>query len=103
MKKRNCRGETLVETMVAILIVTLSSLLFLRLTLTSGKLNQTAQQSDRSDSSQLTAAEEGGGDQLGTVAVAADGRTYTYSVTYTGGGKALTSYAWTGAAPEAEP
>lgn len=97
-KLHSASGETLVETMAAILIVTLASLLFLTMLQTTTRLNAGADEADESYQADLNAAElQDTGDLTGsgTVTVRRDGaETAEYSVDYyrtADGG--LTSYA----------
>ena len=90
-KLRETSGETLVETLVAILIVTLSSLLFLHMTMASVKISGEAKMMDSQYQTALSAAEEQKTKvSAGTITVG--GR--DYSVTYYGTGEsdALASY-----------
>lgn len=99
MKKLRCAsGETLVETLAAILIVTLASLLFLQMTMASVRINRDARQMDADYQAALAAAEdqrERTADSPGTATLSGsetEGTEWSYSIDYYGGGN-LTSYA----------
>ena len=55
---RSCRGETLIESMVAILIFTFASILFLSLVTAAADVNITVQEADETFQSQQLAIEE---------------------------------------------
>lgn len=76
-KLRSSRGETLVETLAAILVLALSALLLANVTVSSARLNRSARKSDTAFRQELKTAE--------TVPDTADGKV-TVSDT-TGGGK----------------
>ena len=90
-KLKKSSGETLVETLVAILIVTLSSLLFLQMTMTSLNISGEAKKMDTDYQASLSAAEEQK-TKIATGTITVSGR--DYSVTYYGTGEtgALTAY-----------
>ena len=90
-KLRGTSGETLVETLVAILIVTLSSLLFLQMTMASVKISGEAKEMDTEYQTALSAAEEQK-TALSTGTITVGER--EYAVTYYGTGEtgALASY-----------
>lgn len=71
MKKlRNNRGESLMETLVAILIFTMSSIIMYTMVTTAADINMTAKESDQANQAQMLVAEQGEGDgQEGTVSM----------------------------------
>jgi type II secretory pathway pseudopilin PulG len=54
---RSCRGESLVESMVSILIFTLSSVLFFTMVTSATRINQTVKESDQALQTQRLAME----------------------------------------------
>lgn len=74
-KLKQSSGETLVETLTALLLITLSSALFLHLTLTAGQISSKTKQQDALYQEELSAAEA----QQTVIAsgtVTVDGRSY---------------------------
>lgn len=57
-RSRRTSGETLVETLVTILVVTLSCLLFMQFTMASTKINREAQDADAAFETVLSTAEQ---------------------------------------------
>lgn len=95
-------GETLIETLVSVLIVTLASIVLVQAVLTSVQIGSSSGSADKAFSSALTAAEEQKSPAgSGTVTLSKDGTVYdSAKVQYYGagsGGKALTSYSAGGA------
>lgn len=86
------KGETLVETLSAVLIVALTSVLLLSLTMTSAKLNRQSAEFGKRFQTELAAAEQGGGDRKGTVTILVPGNEYKYDVVYSGSQDQLFSY-----------
>ena len=86
MKKRlNHRGETLTETLVSILILTLSGLLLLTATMAANKVNQAAVKMDTDLREQLQYAEMQDRDvayAAGTGTVTVNGKEYFVTVYY---------------------
>ena len=84
MKKRlNHRGETLTETLVSILILTLSGLLLLTATMAANKVNQAAVKMDTDLREQLQYAEmqdRNKSDETGSVTVNVNGEEYKVTV-----------------------
>lgn len=68
-RKRAVSGETLVETLVGILIVTLCALLLAQTAATASRLNQTAQKEDSRFRRELETAERNLGDVEGTAVI----------------------------------
>lgn len=95
-KLKNRSGETLIETLVSILIVTLASVVLVQMVITSVQISSKSGSADKDFSAALTAAEEESTKiGQGTVTITGNGNTYSASVNYYGGGsgsKALTSY-----------
>ena len=61
-KRRSNAGETLVETLAAVLIVGISTTLFLTFVMTSSNMNQAAKEKDDAVYAQLSAAETASGE-----------------------------------------
>ena len=83
-KLRSRKGETLVESMVSILIFTLSSILLLTMISAASSINKAAKESDASRQAQLSAAEAGEnssiqGAKVG-IAVGGNSASVTYDV-----------------------
>lgn len=91
LRRRN-RGETLVETLAAILIISLSSAFLLTASMAASRINQSARTSDEQLRKEQTAAEEQTVHHLGTVTVQTDGSTYAYRVNQTGDDAELRTY-----------
>lgn len=74
-KIREKRGETLVESLVSILIFTFASILMLTMISAGAEINRTAREADRTYFSQLLTAEmaEGPGTEKGTVLFTVNG------------------------------
>lgn len=71
MKKlKNRKGETLMETLVAILVFTLSSVLLYSMASTATDINRTARQDDKQFQEQVVAVEQAKGSKTtGTVSI----------------------------------
>lgn len=85
MRLRSRRGETLVESMVSILIFTFSSILFLSMVSSAAKINRTAQEADAQYQAQQRVTEEGpdapgAAVTDGTATITYNGTTLTESV-----------------------
>jgi len=94
---RRSRGETLVETLAAILIVTLSSIVLVTAAVTAARINRGAAQRDAALEAEIRTAEEQAAGTAGVVGVEEDGsKKGTYSVFYYGGDGTLASYAYEG-------
>jgi len=95
MRKNHRRGETLIETLVAILVITLSALLLATVTTGSVRINAAAREKDSAFRQELENAETGTRSESGTVTLrdAGGASLGSYSVLYSAGGDgALTSY-----------
>lgn len=96
MKKHilNKRGESLVETIAAILIITLASVAFLTLAQTASRLNGEAESAESALMAEQAAAETGSGSAPASVSVVIGGSTVIYNVTAAGDSSegALRSY-----------
>ncbi|MBU5627546.1 hypothetical protein KQI82_11555 [Oscillibacter sp. MSJ-2] len=94
MGKRFSRGETLVETLTAILLVTLASLMMVRMCLSGIQLNQSARERENAFRGERNAAElcDPLQSSPGEVSIRGGGREETYEVRVVGGEGRLTSY-----------
>lgn len=93
-KLRSRRGETLTETLAAVLIVALSSVVMLTMTMSALRIDQAAEEMDRQLQEEQAAAERQDVWELRQVEVRVGGNTYAYEVHRTGGGGKLASYAY---------
>ena len=91
-KPRAKRGETLVETLAAILIVTLTSLFFLATVITAVKINRAASVVDDSLRVAQEAVEKKQNEQDGKITVTVGGKTKDYDVTTYGNSSDLQGY-----------
>jgi type II secretory pathway pseudopilin PulG len=102
-KLKNRSGETLIETLVAILIVSLASVVLVQTVITSAQMSSRSGSADKKFSEALAAAEtQSSSTGSGTVTVTKDGAGESFSVPvniYGGGSgdKTLTSYSAGGA------
>ena len=100
-KLRNCAGETLIETLVSILIVTLASVVLVQMVVTGCQIDTESGKADKMFSSLLAEAEgEETSKGSGTVTISGTNGEYTVPVKYYGGGtgdRMLTSYSAGGA------
>lgn len=96
MAKRCIKGETLVETLAAILIASLSTMMLLTATITASKINRSAASSDESFLQQQYTAEQQGTDENRssvTIKSAGNSQVYgTYDVDHYGKDGKLQSY-----------
>lgn len=92
LQKRANRGETLVETLAAILVIALSATLLVQLTMTSTRLNRNVEQADGDFRAELAAAEGLQEPQAGVLTVQGAMDTYSYEVEYYGEADALRAY-----------
>ncbi len=101
-KLKNCAGETLIETLISILIVTLASVVLVQMVITGCQIDVESGKADKMFSSALAAAEgEKTSRGSGTVTIGGADGEYTVPVEYYGGGtgdRSLTSYS-AGSAP----
>lgn len=91
-KLRSRRGETLIETLAAILVVVLTSTFFLTAVIATGKINQTT---GTSDDSLRTAQESVEKKEIGTdgsITVTVGGKSTTYDVEFYGDSDSLQGY-----------
>lgn len=92
-KLRSNRGETLTETLAAILILTLSSLVLLTMTVTAVRINRMAGQSDKTFHAEIAAVETQQSPGTGKIEISG----YKYDVVLYGTGGGLTAYGLKGA------
>lgn len=90
--KRANSGETLVETLLAILIVTLVSVAFFTSAITAANINKKVGDSDKKLEEELIIAEKGDGTREGKVTVVTDGANFDYDVNFSGATGKLASY-----------
>lgn len=100
-KLKNRSGETLIETLVSILIVTLASVVLVQTVIASVDIGSKSRGADRSFSSALASAEgESAKTGQGTVTISGNGKSYSAAVNYYAGGsgsRTLASYSAGGA------
>ena len=87
------KGETLVETVVAVLVVALASVIFATMTLSASRLNAAAMDADEAFYSELSAVEQQTGTTSGTVTVSWDSTSENFAVMITGADGELRGYA----------
>ena len=92
IRKRASKGETLVETLVAILIITFSAIILINMTIASTNINRKVESSDANFRDELAAAEGLQNPAKGQIAVKSESGTYKYSVEYYGKEDGLRSY-----------
>lgn len=93
MKKiRNSKGETLIETLVAIIILTVSAMLLAEVSASSIRINKQTGKIDTKYRDQLAVVENRENPEPGEVTITNGGTTYTYQVEYYGDQVGLTSY-----------
>lgn len=93
VKRLGCqRGESLLESLVSILIVALSTVLLLTAITSASKINLAVRKSDEEYFRQLRIAELGRGAEVGTLEVVIGSTTYVYQVDYAGENGHLRSY-----------
>lgn len=92
-KLRSHRGETLTETLAAILIVSLASVVLMTLVVAASRINRTAGAGDKVFRAEQAVAEVQASGADGTVTLAGDVRG-EYAVKFFGGAGALTSYSY---------
>lgn len=86
------KGETLIETLVAILILTLSAMLLTGMSATANRINLRADAIDAAYRSEVEAVEKKELGKIGTITIAVDAEAYTYEVEYFGETPGLVSY-----------
>lgn len=92
VKKRSKRGETLVETLAAILIVVLTSTFFLTATITTAKINRSARTADDTLRVAQEQVEQRQNGRQGSVKIKTAAGTAEYNVTFYGESEKLQSY-----------
>ena len=92
VKKRSKRGETLVETLAAILIVVLTSTIFLTATITTAKINRSARTADDTLRVAQEQVEQRQNGRQGSVKIKTAAGTAEYNVTFYGASEKLQSY-----------
>lgn len=90
---QNKKGETLLETLVAILILTVSAMLLAEVTASSTRINLDAEKVDKKYREDLEQVEKRETPISGEVTIQSGGTTYTYNVNYYGDKSGFTSYA----------
>ncbi|MEG2037021.1 MAG: hypothetical protein RRZ93_03445 [Ruthenibacterium sp.] len=82
---RSRAGETLVETLSALLIIVFSSLILMTMSMTAANINRQTAEADKRFREELLTAEKGGGESEKTVTILSGGKRYSYEVLYAGG------------------
>ena len=95
--KRASKGETLVETLVAIVIITFSAIILINMTIASTNINRKVESSDTNFREELAAAEGLQNPAKGQITVKSKSETgasksYKYTVEYYGKEDGLRSY-----------
>lgn len=90
--KRNAKGETLIETLVAIIILTVSAMLLAEVTTSSTRINLSVEKVDKEYRDALKTVETREFPVSGEVTIQTGGTSYTYEVNYYGDMVGLTSY-----------
>jgi hypothetical protein len=93
-KKLGTKGETLIETLVAIIILTVSAMLLAVVTATSVRMNQKIEDVDKNYRDELAVVEKRDTSFEGKITIQrlSDGHSYTYDVNFFGNEGDLTSY-----------
>ncbi len=91
-KRRSIKGETLLETLVAILILTISAMMLAEMTASSVRINRTVEKIDKEYRENVSAAEKRKFYKNETVTIKTTDKEYTYKVEYYGKADGLTSY-----------
>ena len=93
-KLRSTRGETLIETLTATLIIALSSILLLSMAVTAANINKRSDEESKLYQTELAQAETGGGaTREGTLTITVmGGDTYNYTVVFSSDAGKLNSY-----------
>ncbi len=91
-KKLSTKGETVIETLVAILILTISAMLLAEVSATSVRMNQKIETVDAKYRDELAVVEKRESPQSGEVTITSGGNAYTYEVDFYGNEGNLTSY-----------
>ncbi len=90
--KRNTKGETLIETLVAIIILTVSAMLLAEVTTSSTRINLRVEEADEEYRDALETVEKRVSPVSGEITIQSGGSSYTYEVNYFGDMVGLTSY-----------
>lgn len=90
--KRCKKGETILETLFAILIITFSSIMLVNVTLTATRINKVIEQEDTEFREDLMEAEKAVTGTNGEVKITSNESNYTYDVEYFGKDDGLYSY-----------
>lgn len=90
--KRSFKGETLIETLVAILILTISAMVLAEMTATSVRINRSVENIDAEYRTNLAAVENRTSPEDGTISIKSGEKTFSYEVEYYGKVDGLTSY-----------
>ena len=91
-KLRACRGETLTETLVAVLLVGLASVVLASMIGVASRLSTQTAEQDAALYAEVTAAETRADGASGSMTVTVHGRSETFPVTYYGAEGELHSY-----------
>jgi len=92
-KLRSSCGESIVETLAAILVITFAGLFLFASIITAARINKTVEDTNAEFHTQLLTAEQQSGNLDGTVTIRDSGLFIaTLDVEYTGGSGQLTSY-----------
>lgn len=86
------KGETLTETLVSLIIMTLASIILATLLVSSSRIIGRAKEYDEALNNELNAAELGTGSSSGLVTITVKGEQQTEPVTLTGTAETLMSY-----------
>ena len=92
IRRRASKGETLVETLVAIVIITFSAIILVNMTIASTNINRKVESSDTNFRDELAAAEGLQNPAKGQITVKSESGTYKYWVEYYGKADGLRSY-----------
>lgn len=93
-KLRSRKGETLTETLVAVLLVGLASVVLASMISAASHMSAQALERDKDLYEEITAAEAQSGGQDGSVIIKIDGSDKNFTVTYYGGEDQLRSYSY---------
>lgn len=91
-QRQNNKGETLIETLVAIIVLTVSAMLLAEVSASSIKINNQAEAVDTRYRNELANVEKRESPVVGDIQIKSGSNTYTYEVEYYGDLVGLTSY-----------
>ncbi|MDD4844931.1 MAG: hypothetical protein PHU31_11490 [Anaerotignum sp.] len=93
-EKLGTKGETIIETLVAILILTVSAMLLAEVSAAAVRMNQKIEDVDKNYRDELAVVEKQDASFKGEITIKrlSDGHTYTYDVNFFGNEGDLTSY-----------